>query len=266
MSSVIKVATWNVNSLRIRLPHVTAWLEAHQPDILCLQETKVEDALFPTEAFTSLGYHVARHGQKSYNGVAIASRQPLTDVTPGFAAEGLPEILGSQTRLLAATTCGLRVVSAYVPNGESPTSEKFAFKREFYHYLNAYVQRGVADYTRYVICGDFNIAADARDIENPEKSAKNVLFTPQERQWLADLMQHNSLSDSFRYVSDEAGIYSWYDYRTYGRTPKNGARIDYLFTSPALTPHIQSVWHDQDERAKTQPSDHIPVMLTLEAS
>jgi exodeoxyribonuclease III len=263
MSSVIKVATWNVNSLRTRLAHVSAWIEANQPDILCLQETKVEDGLFPTEAFTSLGYHIAMYGQKSYNGVAIASRQPLQDIANGFGAEGLPEIFGSQSRLIAATTCGIRVVSAYVPNGESPTSEKFAFKREFYQHLQAYVQRGLTEYTRYVICGDFNISADERDIENPEKAAKHVLFTPEERGWLADLMSTNGLSDSFREVNAEAGIYSWYDYRTYGRNPNNGARIDYLFTSPALTPHVKHVWHDQGERTKTQPSDHIPVVLEL---
>ncbi len=264
MSTVIKVATWNVNSLRTRLAHVTAWIEAHKPDLLCLQETKVEDALFPTEAFTNLGYNVVIHGQKSYNGVAIASRLPLEDVANGFGAEGLPEIFGSQTRLIAATVAGMRVVSAYVPNGESPTSEKFAFKREFYQHLDAYVQRGLVDHAKFIMCGDFNISADERDIENPEKAAKHVLFTPEERGWLADLMQKNGLSDSFREVNDEAGIYSWYDYRTYGRNPKNGARIDYLFTSPALTPHVKNVWHDQDERTKTQPSDHIPVMLELE--
>lgn len=264
MPSVLKVATWNVNSLRTRMGHVTAWLEAHRPDILCLQETKVEDALFPTEAFTALGYHVAMHGQKSYNGVAIASLQPLEDVAYGFGAENLPEIFGSQTRLIAATTCGIHVVSAYVPNGESPTSEKFAFKREFYQHLRAYVQRGLAAHPRFLICGDFNIAADERDIANPDRAPKYVLFTPEERQWLAELQASTGLSDSFRKVNEEGGIYSWYDYRTYGRNPKSGARIDYLFTSPALTPHVKAVTHFQDERTKPQPSDHLPVMLELE--
>lgn len=261
--TLIKVATWNVNSLRTRLPHVLEWLDTHQPDVLCLQETKVEDTLFPTEPFLSRGLHLAMHGQKSYNGVALISRAPLTEVAMGFGAEGLPELFNSQTRLIAATTAGIRVVSAYVPNGESPTSDKFLFKEAFYGHLTNYVQRNLQTHPKLVLVGDFNIATDARDIANPERSVKQVLFTPQEREWLATLKTATGLTDSFRTVSEEADIYSWYDYRTYGRNPKSGARIDYLFTSPALTPHITAVHHHQDERAKTQPSDHIPVLLEL---
>lgn len=246
------------------MAHVLEWLEAHQPDVLCLQETKVEDTLFPAEAFAQRGYHLAVHGQKSYNGVALISRHPLNDVTNGFAAEGLPEIFSSQTRLIAATVQGVRVISAYVPNGESPTSEKFAFKEEFYSHLNRYLSSALQSHPKLVICGDFNISAEARDIINPEKAVKHVLFTPQEQEWLARLMSTNSLSDSFRLVSQEADVYSWYDYRTYARNPKAGARIDYLFVSPPLVPHVKSVMHDQDERTKPQPSDHIPVLLTLE--
>lgn len=203
------------------------------------------------------------HGQKSYNGVAIASLQPLAEVACGFGAENLPEIFGSQTRLIAATTCGVRVVSAYVPNGESPTSDKFVFKQEFYRHLQIYVQQGMATHPHYIIAGDFNIAADERDIANPDRAPKYVLFTPEERAWLASFMAESGLADSFRKVSDEAGVYSWYDYRTYGRNPKSGARIDYLFTSPALTPHIRAVEHFQAERTQPQPSDHLPVMLEL---
>lgn len=265
MSQVIKAATWNVNSLRTRLTHVLSWLETHKPDILCLQETKVEDSLFPLSAFTDLGYHVAMHGQKSYNGVALISRHPMQDVQCGFGAEGLPEIFLSQTRLIAATVCGIRVISAYVPNGESPTSEKFAFKEGFYGHLTTYIQRALQTHPNLVLCGDFNIATDERDIDNPERSAKHVLFTPAERAWLNHLRETTGLTDSFREVSDEAGIYSWYDYRTYARAPQNGARIDYLFTSPALTPRIHAVHHHQEERTKTQPSDHIPVLLELKA-
>lgn len=245
------------------MTHVLEWMDANNPDILCLQETKVEDGLFPTETFTSRGLHVAFHGQKSYNGVALISKTPLEDVALGFQAEGLPEIFASQTRLIAATVEGVRVISAYVPNGESPTSEKFAFKEEFYTHLTAYVQNALQTYPKLVICGDFNIAADERDIDNPERSVKHVLFTPQEREWLETFRTTNTLTDSFRTVSQEAGIYSWYDYRTYGRNPKNGARIDYLFTSEPLTPHIKAVEHFQTERPKTQPSDHIPVTLDL---
>lgn len=263
MSTLLKVATWNVNSLRTRLAHVLEWIDEHQPDVLCLQETKVEDALFPAEPFIERGLHLAIHGQKSYNGVALISRMPLEDVANGFGAEGLPEIFGSQNRLIAATVNGVRIISAYVPNGESPTSEKFAFKEAFYQHLTAYVQRNLQTHSKLVICGDFNIAADERDIANPERSIKQVLFTPQEREWLTTFRTQNNLADSFRTIDDTPNIYSWYDYRTYGRNPNTGARIDYLFTSPALTPHIKAVSHFQDERPKTQPSDHIPVLLEL---
>ncbi len=263
MSKVIRVATWNVNSLRTRLPHVEGWLDTHSPDVLCLQETKVEDTLFPLETFTQRGLHVALHGQKSYNGVALVSKYPLEDVAMGFGAENLPDIFAAQTRLIAATVQGIRIISAYVPNGESPTSEKFAFKEAFYGHLTTYVTRALQKYPKLVICGDFNIAADERDIANPERSVKQVLFTPQERQWLRDFQTTNNLTDSFRQTSQEGGVYSWYDYRTYGRNPNTGARIDYLFTSPALTPHITAVEHHQPERTKPQPSDHIPVTLDL---
>lgn len=272
MTTLLKVATWNVNSLRTRLGHVLDWIDTHQPDVLCIQETKVEDSLFPAEPFTSRGLHVAMHGQKSYNGVALVSRIPLEDVTCGFMAEGLPEIFGSQSRLIAATVRpqgaaatvpGVRVISAYVPNGESPTSEKFAFKEAFYGHLTSYVQTALQSHPQLVLAGDFNIAADERDIENPERSARHVLFTPQERQWLTHLRTETKLADTFRQVDQAANIYSWYDYRTYARAPGNGARIDYLFTSEALTPHVKAVVHHQDERPKPQPSDHIPVMLEL---
>ena len=267
MSQVIRVATWNVNSLRTRLTHVLDWIDANNPDILCLQETKVEDSLFPTEEFTKRGLNLAMHGQKSYNGVALISRHALHNVTNGFNAEGLPEIFASQTRLIAATlnVSGrhLRIVSAYVPNGESPTSEKFTFKEEFYRHLTAYAARALETTPDLVICGDFNIAADERDIANPERSIKQVLFTPQEREWLSHFRDSNNFTDAFRQLSEEPNMYSWYDYRTYGRNPNTGARIDYLFASQSLKPHITAVEHFQAERTKTQPSDHIPVTLDL---
>lgn len=267
MPTLLKVATWNVNSLRTRLTHVLEWIDTNNPDILCLQETKVEDALFPTEEFTKRGLHLAMHGQKSYNGVALISRHPLQNVTCGFNAEGLPEIFGSQTRLIAATIQAggraIRIVSAYVPNGESPTSEKFTFKQEFYQHLTAYIQKAQQETPDLVICGDFNIAADARDIANPERSVKQVLFTPQEREWLATFQSTNNLTDTFRHLTDAGEVYSWYDYRTYGRNPNTGARIDYLFATESLKPHIAAVEHFQTERPKPQPSDHIPVLLEL---
>lgn len=257
---MFKIATWNVNSLRIRLPHVLEWWNTHQPDVLCLQETKVEDTFFPHQPFKDLGLHVAAHGQKSYNGVAILSRHPLLHVTPGFNGHNLED----QTRLLSATVNGIRIISAYVPNGESLTSAKFQFKHNFYRHLTAHIQSELQTHPNLVLCGDFNIAADERDVPNPEKAAKDILFTPQEREWLTELQSKTGLSDAFRLLDQTPNVYSWWDYRTFARSQTNGMRIDYLFVSEALKPKAQALHHFAEERAKPQPSDHVPVLLTLE--
>lgn len=259
MPSVIKVASWNVNSVRTRMPRIEAWLAANQPHVLCLQETKVEDGLFPQKAFADMGYNVAFHGQKSYNGVAILSKGPITKATLGFNGKNLNE----QSRVITATTFGLRIINAYVPNGEALTSPKFEFKEEFYKQLTAYAAGQVESHPRLVLCGDFNIAADERDVVNPARAVKDVLFTPTEQEWLKSLRDTVPLDDAFRIVSQEAGVFSWWDYRTFGRNPNSGMRIDYVFTSRALAPHVNAVTHDAAERAEPQPSDHVPVVLSL---
>lgn len=256
---MLKVATWNVNSLRTRMPHVLAWWQAHGPDVLCLQETKVEDTLFPHEALKPLNLHIAAHGQKSYNGVAILSRFPLQDISLGFAGHNLE----SQSRVISATVNGTRIISAYVPNGESLTSAKFAFKQAFYEHLTAHIQTELKTHPNLILCGDFNIAADERDVPNPEKAAKDVLFTPTERGWLTHLQTATGLKDAFRLIDQTEHVYSWWDYRTWGRSQTNGMRIDYLFVSPALQNKVKAVSHHAEERAKTQPSDHIPVLLEI---
>lgn len=258
---MLKIASWNVNSLRVRLPHVLAWWKEAQPDVLCLQETKLEDVNFPHGVFAELGLHTACHGQKSYNGVALVSRYPLEEITPGFAGEDLE----GQARLLAATVRGVRVVSAYVPNGEALTSPKFAFKRNFYERLQTHVAQQVKAFPQLVLAGDFNVAADDRDVANPARAAKDVLFTPEERSWLTGLQTATGLADALRVVNTEAGQYTWFDYRTYGRNPNSGMRIDYLFVSAALRGKVQAVTHAVAERSKPQPSDHVPLLLTLAA-
>jgi exodeoxyribonuclease-3 len=257
----LKIATWNVNSLRMRLPAVLAWLNAHQPDALCLQETKVEDALFPEQELLAAGWHSAFYGQKSYNGVAILTRSPATQITHGFANTGY-DALG-QARTIAATVQGIRIISAYVPNGESLTSPKFEFKEAFYQALTAELASEIQAHPHTVLCGDFNIAADERDVPNPAKAAKDVLFTPQERAWLNTLQQQTGLTDAFRLIDQTPNVYSWFDYRTYGRNPNTGMRIDYHFVSPALHSKVMALEHHIAERAKPQPSDHVPVLLTL---
>jgi exodeoxyribonuclease-3 len=267
MTPWIKVSSWNVNSLRVRLPHVLRFLTESEADVLCLQETKTEDGQFPAETFREAGWNVAFYGQRTYNGVAIISRWPLAEVSMGFGplAEGAD--MAVQARYLSATVeapaGAVRVASVYVPNGEALTSLKFAFKEAFYRRLALKVQAEMAVHPAFVMCGDFNVAADERDVPNPDKAAKGVLFTPQERQWLAELQNTTGLKDAFRIVSDEANVYSWWDYRTYGRYPQSGMRIDYAMVSPALQPHVQSVLHAAAERTLPQPSDHVPVTLVV---
>lgn len=259
MPTVIKVATWNVNSLRVRLPQVQQFLSEEKPAILCLQETKMENPLFPHEIFAQMGYQTAHHGQKSYNGVAILSTRPLTQTTTGFNGTDHAE----QTRVLATTTHGLRIINAYVTNGEATTSPKFALKEEFYRHLTEDTAHQAITHPNLVVVGDFNVAADERDVPNPERAAKSVLFTPQERDWLATFRARTGLQDSLRLLHQEPGIYSWWDYRTYARSPQNGMRIDYVFVSPALAPKVTAVTHHSAYRTQTQPSDHIPVTAAL---
>ena len=263
MNTAIKIATWNVNSLRLRLPAILKWLEANQPTALCVQETKVEDGLFPLAELQAAGWHAAFTGQKSYNGVAILSREPLTDVQIGLKQN--PEALEGQARVISTTVHGVRVVNVYLPQGEATDSPKFAYKQRCYAALQADLQALRQTYPKVLVCGDFNIATDARDIPIPEKKAeKQVMFTPEERAWLHTLKQTNHLDDALRLVNQEAGIYSWYDYRMYGRAPHHGWRIDYHFVSPALVPHVRTVEHHTAERALPQPSDHVPVVVELE--
>ncbi len=263
LETSMRIATWNVNSLRIRLPHVTRWLDEYQPDILLLQETKVEDAQFPHAPFTERGYTAAIHGQKSYNGVAILSRLPLSEVTTGLPDTPEPD----QCRLIAATVTPagnpLRVISAYIPNGGDLGSEKFAYKRAYYQRLQQYLKANHASHDRLVIGGDLNISADERDVDNPARRATDVLFTPEERQWLAELRTSTGLADAFRLTSDESRVFSWWDYRNLAFQKNQGMRIDYLFVSPSLAGHVASVEHVRAERKQPQPSDHIPVVLTL---
>lgn len=255
----MKIATWNVNSLRIRLQHVLEWWDATQPDVLCLQETKVEDHLFPREAFAERGLQLAIHGQKSYNGVAIISRLPITDVVHGFQGH----IFNDHARLISATVGGIRVANAYVPHGEDFLSPKYAFKQEFYQRLTADAMTQMTKNPAFVLMGDFNVATDARDVDDEAKRAASTLYSPAARQWLEDFKDRTRLHDAFRLVNDEGGIFSWWDYRDLAFQKNRGMRIDYHFISDALKPILEDVVHHRDERIKTQPSDHVPVMLTL---
>lgn len=262
MTRAFTVATWNVNSIRTRMPHVVRWLDEHRPDVLLVQETKVDNPQFPHDAFAARGLHVAIHGQKSYNGVAIVSRHPLADIRMGFNGEDLD----GQTRIIAATVQAggqpLRVISAYVPNGESPASPKFDFKQRFYARLTAHMQTELAAHARLALGGDFNISWDERDVDDPARRIKECMFTPAEQQWLRQVAEVG-LHDALRLTDDAAGIFSWWDYRELGFAKNRGMRIDYVFVSAALKALVQGVEHHRDERKQTQPSDHIPVLVRL---
>ncbi len=255
----LTIATWNVNSIRARLPAVLAWMGKRQPDLLCLQETKVVDALFPTEAFEAIGYHAACFGQQSYNGVAMIARVPMDDVQMGFA----DETFNAQKRLMTTRVFGVRVINVYIPNGESPDSEKFPWKLEWIGRLRAHLDAIAVSTDRVVIVGDFNIAPEAIDIHAPETAEADTLFHPASRAALADLKAWG-FEDLFRlHHPAEEGKYSWWDYRA-AAFPRNlGARIDHIWGTPAAAAQCRACEIDPTPRAGERPSDHTPVIVTL---
>jgi exodeoxyribonuclease III len=271
MRLTMRIATWNVNSIRIRLPHVLRWLHTHAPDVLLLQETKVENALFPAAELASLGYHLAAYGQPSYNGVAIVSKLPLTDVQPGLPPHLLEgehaPALAAQARVLSATVATaagpLRLINAYVVNGENTASPKFTLKEAFYAALTAHATASAAAYPNLLVAGDFNVCADERDVDNVAKREGKVLFTETERAWLQTFAQSAGLHDALRLLSDAPGIFSWWDYREFALSQNRGLRIDYVWLSAALKPKLTHIDHHTAERTEPQPSDHIPVLVEL---
>lgn len=257
----VKVATWNVNSIRVRVDAVAEWLKRHEPDVLCMQETKVVDDDFPTEEFQRLGYAVAMAGEPAYNGVAIASRLPMKDVVVGLDGDGP----GAAKRLIAATIGNIRVVSAYVPNGKSVRSPAFAEKLAWLERLRLTLDARLSPAGFLLLSGDFNIAADERDVYDPEAFRGKVHFHPDEHEALAKLVDFG-LVDSFRLFNEKAGQYSWWDYRAGGFERNQGLRIDYIFVTRAMIARCRSVWMDVEPRNFDKPSDHIPVVAELTSS
>lgn len=254
----MKIATWNVNSLRTRLDHVLNWWDAQQPDVLCLQETKVMDENFPTAPFAERGLHIAINGQKSYNGVATLSRHPIEKTV-----KGLPDAsVNGQARVLTTRINNMHIINVYMPQGGDIESEKFQYKRSMYQALHDYLTTHFSPKDPLVLCGDMNIAHTDKDVDDPAKRSGNTMFTAEEHQWLARLTDWG-LQDAFRLVSDEAGVFSWWDYRQLAFQKNRGMRIDMLYTSPPLHNKVQDVTHHRPERKKQKPSDHIPVVLTL---
>ena len=262
----MRIATWNVNSVRTRLEQVLAWLAAERPEVLCLQETKVADELFPLEPFRALGYEAAISGQKAYNGVAILSRLPIEDVQVGFAAllPDDPEApgLGEQKRLISAQIAGLRLLNLYVPNGSSLRSEKYAYKLEWLACLKRYLDAQETQGEPLVMVGDFNIALEARDIHDPARLNGGIMASEPERQALQAALGER-LEDGFRLFEPESGHWSWWDYRTAGWETGRGWRIDHIYLDAELRDHALGCTIDAPMRGNPQPSDHAPVIINL---
>lgn len=253
----MKVATWNVNSLRVRLPHLVDWLAAHAPDVMCLQETKCDDAAFPLEELRAAGYASLHHGQRAYNGVAVLSREPGVE-----ACRGIPGFPDEQSRVIAADVDGVRVVSVYVPNGQSVGSDKYAYKLRWFEALTAWLEVQLAERPRIAVLGDFNVAPEERDVHDPAAWAGQVLFSDPERAALRRLFDLGFV-DSFRLFEQPERSFTWWDYRMNAFRRKRGLRIDHVLLSPALALACRACAIDTAPRALERPSDHAPVFCEL---
>lgn len=253
----MKIATWNVNSLNVRLPHVLDWLNQHRPDVLVLQELKLEQHKFPQAEIEAAGFQAAWRGQKTYNGVAILSRHAITDVKAG-----IPGFEDEQQRVIAATVNGVRIVNVYCVNGEAVGSEKYAYKQRWFAALHDYTRSVLAAHDRTVLLGDFNIAPSDADVYDPQKWHEKILCSTAERQWFGRLIDLG-FTDSLRHVDAASPAYTWWDYRMNMFRRKRGLRIDHILISRALLTQLHSVTVDTAARAWERPSDHAPVVAVF---
>jgi exodeoxyribonuclease-3 len=252
--NTLKIATWNVNSLRVRLPQVQAWLEREAPDVLCLQETKTTDEEFPVTAIRDAGYQAVYAGQKTYNGVAILSRLPAENIITS-----LPGADGVQQRLLAATIGGVRIVNVYIPNGEAVGSEKFSYKLSWLAALEKFLAEELKAHPRLALLGDYNIAPEERDVHDPKLWEGRVLFSEPERAAFQSLIRLG-LADVFRQFEQPEKSFSWWDYRAAGFRRNHGMRIDHILCSPSLAAACHGCRIDIEPRKHERPSDHAPVL------
>ena len=257
----MQIATWNINSLSMRLPQVLAWLEANPVDAIGLQELKLVDEKFPHDAFEAAGYHAVCFGQKTYNGVAILSRTPLRDVVRNIPGHG-----DEQARVIAATLDTpegpLRMVNCYFVNGQAPGTEKFSYKLLWLEALRDWLRTELAAHPRLVLVGDFNVAPEDRDSFDPVGLKDTIHHTVEERQHFQDLLGLG-LTDAFRLFDQPEKSYSWWDYRMLGFQKNRGLRIDHILVSTALRPSVTACRIDRAPRKNPQPSDHAPVVVSL---
>lgn len=251
----MKLATWNVNSLRVRLPQVIDWLAREQPDVLCLQETKVMDADFPAEVLRAAGYHASFTGQKTYNGVATLSRQEPAEIETRLPGDGDE----AQKRLIAVTVAGIRVINVYVPNGESVDSDKYRYKLDWLKRLLDFVAGELKRHKDVILTGDYNIAPEPRDVHDPAAWEGQVLFSEPERAAFRALTGAG-LVDVFRRFDQPPASFSWWDYRMNGFKRNLGLRIDHILASAALAERCRSCRIDVEPRHAERPSDHAPVV------
>jgi exodeoxyribonuclease-3 len=250
----MKIATWNVNSMNVRQAHVIEWLQAHNPDVLVLQEIKQLTDKFPGDELQALGYHSIACGQKTYNGVAVISKTPARDPVFDF-----PDLDDPQRRILASTVDGVRIVNLYIPNGSEVGSAKYAYKLNWLASLRRFLEAEIQTHEKLVVLGDFNIAPADADVYDPEKWGEAVLCSPAERQALKDLLDLG-LSDVFRKFEHPEKTFSWWDYRAAGFRRNAGLRIDLILTSNAMTERCTASYVDKEPRAWERPSDHAPVV------
>ena len=250
----MKIATWNVNSLNVRLPHVVEWLTSSKPDILVLQEIKQVTENFPAESFSEIGYHAFASGQKTYNGVANISRGEMSNHVTDFPALDDP-----QRRILASTIDGVRVINLYVPNGSEVGSEKYDYKLGWLAACRDFLKSELESHDRLVVLGDFNIAPDDRDVYDPEKWGDAILCSPKERAALKEITDLG-LSDVFRQFEQPEKTFSWWDYRAAGFRRNAGLRIDLILASEALAGACEGSYIDREPRTWERPSDHTPVI------
>jgi exodeoxyribonuclease III len=253
----MKIATWNVNSLKVRLPHVVDWLAAHQPDVLCLQETKTEDHKFPVAELEATGYHITYAGQKTYNGVALLSKIPAQNIVVG-----IPGYADEQKRVLSATFNDVRAICAYIPNGQAVDSEKYQYKLTWLTALNAWLKNELAQHHKLALLGDYNIAPEDRDVHDPAAWIGQVLVSEPERDKFREMIAMG-LKDSFRLFDQPEKSFSWWDYRMMGFRRNFGMRIDHILLSETLAAQCTSCIIDKEPRKLERPSDHTPVMAEI---
>jgi exodeoxyribonuclease-3 len=258
----MRIATWNVNSIRQRIDHLTAWLVDRQPDIVCLQETKCVDDAFPREHFESLGYNVAVHGQKTFNGVAILSKLKFDEVTPGLPGDDADDHARFIEAVVSTPRGAMRVASIYLPNGNPPATEKYSYKLNWMDRLSHYVSERLQLEEPLILAGDYNVIPAPADVHDPVAWAGDALFLPQTRDKFRSLL-NLGLTDAIRAVSDTKGLYTFWDYQA-GAWQKNwGIRIDHLLLSPQAADRLTAAGIDKHVRSWEKPSDHVPVYIDL---